>query len=195
MGLLVAFSALFLLLMIALSFASVRLFAAKDEKGQRTAPGCLGGCLTAMVLSLVACLGLAAFVAGAWTLTAAKTAREVIEAAPDIQVGVWHDRAEHVQSVPGYPLHIVLRWSGHAEPTETLLRKLEEAGGGSEMVIDVSYDTDESGAQVTTVDIALSMSHSDAGELERMIEDLKPELKLSEGIEITFSRVEPVEVR
>ncbi|MCC7012032.1 MAG: hypothetical protein IT454_05705 [Planctomycetes bacterium] len=193
MLLLSLFAALFLLLLAGLAFASVKLFGAKDAQGQLTAPGCLNGCMAGLMLSVIAALGLGAFVVGAWTVSAADALRTVVESAPDMKVGVWHDRPTTLTSIPGYPLHVVLQWAGHSEPTEQLLKKLEELGAGTEMRIDVSYDNDETDGQRTTVDIAIPMSPTDANELSALIESLRSELKLEQGVEVLFSRVEPLE--
>lgn len=195
MVLLSVFSALFLVLLIALAFASIKLFAARDQNGKTTAPGCLNGCMAAVMLSVVAGLGLVAFVAGAWAIAAAEAAQKVIESSPDIQVGVWHDRASTVESKAGYPLRIVMEWKGHSEPTTTLLEKLQEAGAGSEMLVEARYETSASGEPITIVDIAIPMSEYDAAELAGVFEELRPDLSLSEGLEVTFKKVERVEER
>lgn len=190
MEVLIGLSALFLLLLAGLAFASVKLFGARDAQGQLSAPGCAGGCLMAGVLSLMALLGLIAFIAGATAMSASRSASELLSAAPDMKVGVWRDRGAHVESVPGYPLRVVLQWSGHSEPTEALLRALEEAGAGGEMQVEVRYDTGPDGAPLTIVDLALPAAESDADELERVLSEVLPELSLSEGIEIRLRGVE-----
>src|SRR5262245_35388430 len=64
-GFLIAFLALFLLVLAGVSFAAVKLFTARDANGNVTAPGCLLGCATGLALAVVALLGLTAFVLGA----------------------------------------------------------------------------------------------------------------------------------
>jgi hypothetical protein len=195
MGLLIAFSTLFLILLAVLAFASVKLFAAKDEKGQRTAPGCLGGCMTALALTVIGLLGLVAFIAGAAAISASKSAKTVIEAADDFSVGVWHDRAASVKSVPDHPFHVVFEWTGHSEPTEAFLKELEKAGAKGEMQVAVDYQTNENGEPVTIVDVALRMKERDAAEIEKAIEAFLPDVELSEGVRIVLRKVESGEVR
>jgi len=188
---LAALSALFLVLLIVLGAVSVKLFSARDPKGGVTAPGCLGGCATMFALIVIALLGLAAFLGGTAAITASRSAARLIEAAPDMKVGVWRDRERYVRGVAGHPLHVVFQWSGHSEPTEALLHKLEEIGGGRDADVRVSYEKNESGEDVTIVDVALRASSKDAEELEKAIHEVRPDLDLSEGVEVTLRKVEP----
>lgn len=52
----------FLVLLCILAVVSLRLFGARNEEGRLTAPGCLGGCAMAAVLSFLGLAGLAALV-------------------------------------------------------------------------------------------------------------------------------------
>jgi hypothetical protein len=189
--LLIVLLVLFLLLLTALAFASVRLFAARDVHGNVTAPGCLNGCALALLLGVCGLLGAAAFAAGVIGISTAESVHIATRDLPEISIGAWRDRSdrsEHIVHREGYPLHVVLEWKGHSEPTEALLREIEKLGASDDMLVEVQYLVDENGERTTLVDLALRMSEDDADELEEELRRHRSDLDLSQGVEVILRR-------
>ena len=195
MVLLIVLLILFLLLLIALGFASIKLFGARDDKGSLTAPGCLGGCAIAGALAVIGVLGLAAFVAAVVAISSAESFRRATKNLPELKIGAWRDHGAHIRRVEGFPLHLVLEWKGHSDPTEALLHKLEEAGAGGDILVTAEYMSDENGEPVTVVDLALRASERDAQGLEQALREIRPDLDLSQGIQVILRKVEEEQVR
>ena len=183
-------TALFLILLIALGFASVRLLGARDEKGELVAPGCLNGCAMALVLSVLAFLGAVAFIAGATAIATAESVRVATRDLPEMKIGVWSEPQDFVQHYEGFPLHVVLQWKGHSEPMETLLERLREEGLGDSARITREYTRDENDEAITVVDIALPAQEHDLDGLRELMREFLPKYNLSEGVEITLRSVQ-----
>jgi hypothetical protein len=75
----------FLALLGCLAFAAVKVFGAKNAEGRVSAPGCLGGCAMALVLTLLGVAGLATFLVAAAVATSSP---EMNEAAREISAGI-----------------------------------------------------------------------------------------------------------
>jgi hypothetical protein len=172
----------------ALVFVTYKLFSARDASGNSTAPNVLMGCGAALVLCGIGCVALLTFIAGAITISASESVKSV----PDFKVRAWRDPQTSVHRDASHPLHLVLQWKGHSEPTESLLQQIEQIEPGSEIEVHVDYETAEAGApdtpeeQVTTVDLAFPARDRDLDQFERKLRRLLPKVSLSEGIEIEF---------
>ncbi len=81
----------FLALLGCLAFVAAKVFGAKSAEGRATAPGCLGGCAFALVLTVIGLAGLATFVAGAALATATP---ELGDAAHELREGLREGVAE-----------------------------------------------------------------------------------------------------
>lgn len=71
-------AAAFLVLLAALGWVALRVFAARNDKGELTAPGCLNGCAFALLLSALGAVGLATLVVGAFVAATPPEVRETV---------------------------------------------------------------------------------------------------------------------
>lgn len=198
---LIVFLALFLLLLAALSLATVKLFAAKDPAGNVTAPGWAGGCATGCALMFVALLGIAAFIAGVAAISAANTAErvvkrlpELVKELPEVKVGAWLDREKFVHPDGEHSLHLIVQWKGHSEPTDKFVEAIQNIDRdklGGDMEINVlDYGADEQGEPITVVEVKIAMDEDDAEELQEQLKDKLGDLSLDDGVEITLKSVD-----
>jgi hypothetical protein len=204
-GFLIAFLALFLLVLAGVSFAAVKLFAPRDANGNITPPGCLLGCATALALTVIALLALAAFVAGSAAIVKLHALDRLIQHAPDVEIRSWMDPERHVHRDPARPLHVVVEWSGHSQPTSEIISRIDELvharvrvdgqgveGRGwdgadeSDVLVDVDYTQDENGAPITVVDIAIPIHGGPLEGLEEALDDLLNQD--GEGVRVRIQR-------
>lgn len=198
MGFLIAFLALFLLLLVALAFASFKLFAVRDAQGRVTAPGIGLGCITGAALAFIGVVGLIVFSIGAFTISTAHSIEHVVSSVPSFKVRAWRaDGRASVHHSPDHPVHVVLEWRGHSEPTEWLVREIGKLDPQAEILVHVEYKTvpsdDESGTgadeEVTIVDLAFPASEHDLQELDELLREHLPEYSTSQGVEIDIVSV------
>lgn len=71
-------AAAFLVLLSALAWVALRVFAARNEKGELTAPGCLNGCAFAALLTGLGAVGLGTLVVGAFVAATPPEVRETV---------------------------------------------------------------------------------------------------------------------
>jgi len=71
-------AAAFLVFLAVLGWVALRVFAARNDKGELTAPGCLNGCVFAALLAGLGAVGLAALVAGAFVAAIPPEVRETV---------------------------------------------------------------------------------------------------------------------
>ena len=69
-------AAAFLVLLACLGWVALRVFAARNDKGELTAPGCLNGCAFAVVLAGLGAVGLGTLVVGAFVAATPPEVRE-----------------------------------------------------------------------------------------------------------------------
>ena len=196
MGFLIAFLALFLLLLVALAFATFKLFAVRDAQGRVTAPGIGLGCVTGAALAFIGVVGLIVFSIGAFTISTAKSIEHVVTSVPSFKVRAWRDDGGgSVHHSPDHPLHVVLEWRGHSEPTEWLVREIGKLDPDAEILVHVEYKTvpsdDVSGVdeELTIVDLAFPASEHDLRELEDALREHLPEYSESQGVEIDIVNI------
>jgi hypothetical protein len=71
-------AAAFLVLLAALAWVALRVFAARNDKGELTAAGCLNGCAFALLLTALGGVGLATLVVGAFVAATPPEVRETV---------------------------------------------------------------------------------------------------------------------
>jgi len=184
-SLLIAFLFVFLIALAALAFASIKVFSTRGADGRTSAPGCAGGCATAFALTLIGLIALATFIAGAVAISKAKAWERVVRSVPEMKVGVWREAEQRVHRDAEHPLHIVLEWQGHSEPTDELLRAVEEIRPGGDCLVTV----DQSDPERTVIDFAIAADEHDLGELERALEPLLGDLALQDGVQVILRSV------
>ena len=177
---LIVFLGLFLLLLAALALASIKLFAVKGPDGAVAAPGCLAGCATAAALGFVGLVGLIAFCVGVGAISTVNAVKN----GPIERVGVWTDPQSKVHHDPERPLHVVVEWSGHAEPDQGLIDLLHKVFDSSDVNIQVDYTTNDAGEEISVADIALSVDEEGLEDLDDTLRDAFDGASLSSGIEI-----------
>jgi len=191
---LIVFLALFLLLLAALALATTKLFAAKDATGQVTAPGWVGGCATGCALMFIGFVGVIAFIAGVAAISAAHSVERVVKSVPEMKVGAWLDRDKFVHHDAEHPFHVIAQWKGHSEPTDEIVRAIEELDPKQvphDMLIRVinDYGVDDNGEPITVVEFAMAMDDDDAQELVESTQSALGDLKLADGVEITIRSI------
>lgn len=197
MEFLIGFLALFLLLLVALAFATFKLFAVRDAQGRVTPPGIGLGCVTGAALAFIGVVGLIVFAIGAFTISTAHSVERVVKSVPSFKVRAWRDDGgASVHHSPDHPLHVVLEWRGHSEPTEWLVREIGKLDPEAEILVHVEYksvpsdDSDSDATEdVTIVDLAFPASERDLGELDEMLREHLPEYISSQGVEIDIVNV------
>ncbi len=197
----VLLAALFLVLLAVLAAVAFKLLAARDAQGNVTAPGCLNGCAIALVLALLGGLGAATFLAAAGAIAGEGPLREigrelrerkrVRDEGRDAERNAPQPReAETREERTDGSLRVVLESPGHVDVPPELLRSLEQAGVAAELELLVDHLADESGHDVTLVEIALPASERDLGELERTFEEVLRDPERNGGSEFVLRRIE-----
>jgi hypothetical protein len=205
MGLPIALFALFLLVLIALSFAAVRLFGARGSDGKRDPAGCLMGCAAGAGLLVLGLLGLAALVAALVVHSASVAAekfpvkRVYVGTEPDRMPGYLEELPEGSPAVeplsppafesdPARPLHVVFEIDGELAVTERMEDWIREwSEGEAQVQIDERVGAD--GRTVTWVDVALPADWRDLREIEQDVRKYFPEASWARGLRIDFKSV------
>lgn len=188
---------LFLVLLIVLALVAFKMLGARDAQGNLTAPGCLNGCLVSLALVLLGFVGAATFVAASAAIAGsgpigeelrdlARRERERAERRSDEarQRRAERDerRDEQGPRGPGSEesgaeesgayVRIVLEARDHVEVPQPLLDAISEAGAGGDFEVTVEHLVDESGADVTVVELTVPGDGRDLGELERAVAEI-----------------------
>jgi len=218
MGITIGLFALFLLVLIAVAFSAVRLFASRGADNRRDPAGCLVGCAVGLGLFVLGLLGLVAFVA-AMVLQTAATAVEhnpiervyfgtEPEQLPGYESSEWlqeprseeHDRVLERQewtepgsgrsfgTDPRRPLHVVFEIAGHDATPPQMVGWLREWSDGQAQVR-VGNRTAPNGSEYTLVDVALPADWRDLREIERDVRQLFPSASWARGLRIDFKSV------
>ena len=200
-ALIVVLLALFFLLLCVLALVAARFFTARGPDGKRSAPGCLGGCAMAAVLTALGVAGLGMLLVG-WTR--ARAHGRAIEPPPKIRIDLddlWGDRAheldpgrrddshapdERVEAPRRESMRVTVRWPGHSEPRPALLEALQEAGMAGEIGVELAWETaafDEPRSVATlTGEIAPEPLEAFSARVRSLLEerrdDLQPGLEL-----------------
>jgi hypothetical protein len=196
----VVLAGLFLLLLVVLAFVAFKTLAARDASGNVTAPGCLNGCAVAAALTALGVLGIFTFAAAVAAIGAkgplAQEVRKIVERQRE-RAEQEHDRAvrrereerewgeegrERVEqaldepserAAPSGPrLRVVLEARDHVEVPEELLESLSEAGAGEDFEVVLDHLVDESGNDVTLVELTMPAEGRDLNEIERAVAEV-----------------------
>jgi len=205
MGLPIALFALFLLVLIAITFAAVRLFAGPGSDGKRDPAGCLTGCALGVGLLVLGFLGLAALVAALVVHTASAAVRDF--PVKGVYVGTEPQRVpgfieaptegsgngelpvpESFEADPARPLHVLFEVDGELAVTERMEDWIREwSEGQARVTIDERAGAD--GRTVTWVDVALPADWRDLREIEQDVRKYFPDASWASGLRIEFKRV------
>ena len=218
MGLTIGLFALFLLVLVAVAFAAVRLFAARGADNRHDPAGCLTGCGVGLGLVVLGLLGLVTFVvAMVLQITATAVEHNPIqrvyfgtepERLPGFESEGWseeprsepdrRDLREGERQVgieprrfgadPGRPLHVVFEIAGHDATPPDMVGWLREWSEG-EADVRVANRTAPDGRQYTLVDVALPADWRDLREVEREVRKLFPGATWARGLRIDFKGV------
>jgi hypothetical protein len=184
----VILAGLFLLLLIVLALVAFKMLGARDAQGNVTAPGCINGCAVALALTLLGVVGAVTFVAASAAIAGtgkvgqelrdlARREREVAERRAEEAQERREERDEHAESEEESGeavafFRIVLESRDHVEVPQPLLDAISEAGAGNEFEISVEHLFDESGNDVTLVELTVPAEGRDLEELERAISEV-----------------------
>ena len=90
-------AAAFLVLLACLGWVALRVFAARNDKGELTAPGCLNGCAFAVVLAGLGAVGLGTLVVGAFVAATPPEVRETFRDVRHELSGAFTDMREELR--------------------------------------------------------------------------------------------------
>ena len=217
----VVLAGLFLLLLVVLAFVAFKTLAARDASGNVTAPGCLNGCAVAAALTVLGLLGIFTFVAGVAAIAGkgpvaqelrrmAERERERAEHEHDRAVRrereereLNEERGANAEEALGEPveraapsgprLRVVLEARDHVEIPEELLESLSEAGAGEDFEVVLDHLVDESGNDVTLVELTMPAEGRDLNEIERAFAEVlaDPERNGDSDFELRRTEVLP----
>jgi hypothetical protein len=218
MGPTIGLFALFLLVLVAVAFAAVRLFAARGADNRHDPAGCLMGCGIGVGLLVLGLLGLASFVAAmVLQVTATYVEHNPIqrvyfgtepEQLPGFRSEGWSEEPRSDPQPAGAereawrepwpprdarddarrPLHVVFEIAGHDATPPDMTRWLREWSEG-EAEVRVANRTDPRGRQYTLVDVALPADWRELREIEREVRKLFPGASWARGLRIDFKGV------
>jgi len=204
MGLAIALFALFLLVLTALTFAVIRLFAGKDGTGRRDPASCLVGCAVGVGLLAIGVMGLIALVGGLVIVTGARAARNFpveriyVGTEPGQIQSQEHSegaeseepapRAPVFESDPARPLHVVFEIDGTLQVTSRMEKWIDD-WSDHEARVQVVERTQPDGRIVTWVDVALPAEWRDLRRIEQEVRELFPKASWAGGLHIEFKKV------
>lgn len=205
MGLAIVLFALFLLVLTAITFAVVRLFAGKDTTGRRDPAGCLVGCAVGVGLLAIGVMGLIALVGALVVLTGARAVKSFpvehiyVGTEPGQQLQEHLDsqstegsesapQAPVFQSDPARPLHVVFEIDGKLRVPSRMQEWIDD-WSDHEARVQISERSANDGRTVTWVDVALPAEWRDLREIEKEVRELFPEASWAGGLHIEFKSV------
>lgn len=224
-------AAAFLVLLASLGWVALRVFAARNDKGELSAPGCLNGCAFAALLAGLGALGLGTLVVGAFVAATPPEVRETVrdvrhelsgaftdmreelreaademndelrEAAEELRRELpgarndarprgpeWSRRREPESSTPlaapvvdEWPVRLVVRWRGEANPPLELLEAVVGCGVVEPLEIGVESRADETDDPEQRATIHARARSGDIAELERCLREALDELRETSG--------------
>ena len=206
MGLAIVLFALFLLVLTALTFAVVRLFAGKDTTGRRDPAGCLVGCAVGVGLLAIGVMGLIALVGALVVVTGARAVKSF--PVNDVYFGTDPQRIEgarepgapgsegqepsrgtpRFESDPSRPLHVVFEIDGTLPRGAQMQQWIRDWSDGKARV-QVEESSSADGHIVTWVDVALPADWRSLREIEEDVRKFFPEASWAGGLHIEFKQV------
>jgi hypothetical protein len=224
-------AAAFLVLLACLGWVALRVFAARNDKGELTAPGCLNGCAFAVVLAGLGAVGLGTLVVGAFVAATPPEVRETFrdvrhelsgaftdmreelrgaadelndelrEAAEELRRELpgerndarprgpeWTRRRESESSAPlaapvvdGWPVRLVVRWRGEANPPLELLEALVGCGLVEPIDIAVESSADETDETEQRATFHARAAGGEFAELERCLREALEQARETSG--------------
>lgn len=205
MGLPIALFVLFFLVLIALSFAAVRLFAGRASDGKRDPVGCLMGCAVGAGLLALGVLGFLTLLASLVVVTTSRAVQSFpvkgiyFGTEPGQAEGFPRpgapaegedlpERAPRFVSDPARPLHVVFEIDGALGGLERMEEWIDEWSDG-EARVQVAERTSADGRIVTWVDVALPADWRSLREIEEDVRKFFPEASWAGGLRIDFKSV------
>jgi hypothetical protein len=206
MGLAIGLFALFFLVLTALSFAVVRLFAGRDGQGRRDPASCLVGCAVGAGLLAIGLMGLIALIGSLVIVTGSRAVQSIpvrsiyfgtepgaIEGqsepgAPGSEGREAPSAPPRFVSDPARPLHVVFEIDGELRVPERMEEWIREWSDG-EARVRIEERTEPDGRRVTWVDVALPAEWRDLRRIEEEVRDFFPKASWAGGLRIDFKSV------